>query len=96
MLSALTISLAIPVVGVLLIAALIVVPVVTALLLRRSFTQTLLYAEVISLGSVLSGIGASFYFDLATGGTIVLVMLAVFVTMLAVTRRSRPSRALKG
>ena len=46
-LSALTISLAIPVVGVLLIAALIVIPVVAALLLRQSFTRTILCAEAI-------------------------------------------------
>jgi zinc transport system permease protein len=81
-LSALTISLAIPVVGVLLIAALIVVPVVAALLLRQSFTKTIVYAEAISLFSVIAGIWASFYLNLATGGTIVLIMLGIFLVML--------------
>ncbi len=78
-LAALTVSLSIPIVGVLLIAALIVVPVVTALQLKKSFTQTILYAEVISLFSVIAGIVSSFYLNLSTGGTIVLIMLAVFV-----------------
>lgn len=81
-LAAVTISLAIPIVGVLLIAALIVIPVVTALQLRKSFVQTILYAEVISLVSVLAGIFTSFYFDLSTGGTIVLIMLAIFSVVL--------------
>ena len=82
-LSAVTISLAIPIVGVLLIAALIVIPVVTALLLRRSFAVTILWAEAISQGSVLTGIAASFYWNLSTGGTIVLMTILVFLVTLA-------------
>jgi zinc transport system permease protein len=77
-LAALTVALAIPIVGVLLIAALIVIPVVTALQLKKSFVHTIIYAEIISIFSVLSGILVSFYFDLSTGGTIVLIMLAIF------------------
>ncbi len=76
---AMTIALAIPVVGILLIAALIVIPVVSALQLRKSFAQTIFYAEAISLFSVVAGIFTSFYFDLSTGGTIVLIMLAIFL-----------------
>src|SRR3989344_5614190 len=77
-LSAFTVSISIPIVGVLLIAALIVIPVVAALQLRQSFAKTILCAEAISLFSVLAGIVVSFYFDLATGGTIVLIMLIIF------------------
>jgi zinc transport system permease protein len=82
-LAALTVALAIPIVGVLLIAALIVIPVITALQLRKSFVQTILYAEIISCFSVLAGMFASFYLNLSTGGTIVLIMLAIFVAVLA-------------
>lgn len=85
-LSALAVSLAIPVVGVLLISALIVIPVVTALKLRKSFVQTIIWAEVISIFSVISGIILSFYLDLATGGTIVLLMLLIFIIVLFTTR----------
>jgi zinc transport system permease protein len=81
-LAALTISLSIPIIGVLLIAALIVIPVVAALQLRQSFAKTIWYAEAISLFSVLAGIVISFYLNLSTGGTIVLVMLAVFLLIL--------------
>lgn len=80
-LAALTISLSIPVVGVLLIAALIVIPVVAALQLRTSFTRTILYAEALSLVSVCAGIVTSFYLDLSTGGTIILIMLGMFAAI---------------
>ena len=80
-LSAFTVSLAIPIVGVLLIGALIVIPVISALQLRKSFFQTIVYAEIISIFSVIAGIFASFYFNLSAGGTIVLLMLAIFFTI---------------
>jgi zinc transport system permease protein len=81
LLAAITVSLAIPIVGVLLISALIVIPVVAALQLKKSFLKTLIYAEFISVFSVASGIFASFYLNLSTGGTIVLIMLAIFLFM---------------
>jgi zinc transport system permease protein len=77
-LAALVISLAIPIVGVLLIGALIVIPVISALQLRKNFFYTMLCAEIISIFSVVAGIFASFYFNLSAGGTIVLLMLAIF------------------
>ncbi|MDP1884287.1 MAG: metal ABC transporter permease [Candidatus Moranbacteria bacterium] len=86
-LAALTVALAIPIVGVLLISALIVIPVVTALQFKKSFARTIIYAEAVSLFSVIAGILASFYFDLAAGGAIVLVMLAVFAAAFVIRRR---------
>ncbi len=83
-LTALTIALAIPIVGVLLISALIVIPVVTALRFRRSFRQTLLIAEALSVFSVVSGITASFYLNLSSGGSIVLIALMIFLLTLLV------------
>jgi zinc transport system permease protein len=79
LLTALTVSLAIPIVGILLITALIVIPVITALQFRKGFARTLIVAEFISLSSVLSGVVISYHLDLAAGGTIVLIMLAVFL-----------------
>jgi len=86
MLAALAVSLSIPIVGVLLIAALIVIPVVTALQLKKSFKQTIIWAEVISILSVITGIFLSFYFSLSTGGTIVLLMILIFVIVLIAKR----------
>lgn len=86
-LTALTVSVAIPVVGVLLIAALLVIPVVAALQWKRSFMRTIFAAEVISVFSVVFGIIASFYLNIATGGTIVLLMLFAFVASMLANRR---------
>lgn len=77
-LAALTVSLAIPIVGILLISALIVVPVVTALQFKTSFKNTIVIAECISLFSVVAGIITSFYLNLSTGGTIVLITIGLF------------------
>ena len=85
-LTALTVALAIPIVGVLLIAALIVIPVVTALQFKKSFSQTLVIAEGISLFSVIAGIITSFYLNLSTGGTIVLITIALFICSLLFIR----------
>ncbi len=84
---ALTISLAIPIIGILLITALIVIPVVTALQLRKSFKKTILYSEIISIFSVISGIFISYYFNLSTGGTIVLLMLGIFSIIMLIKKR---------
>lgn len=86
LLAALTVSLAIPIVGALLISALIVVPVVTALQFRTGFLKTMMIAEIVSVVSVFSGILLSFLFDLSTGGTIVLVMLGIFLATFALKR----------
>ncbi len=79
-LAALTVALSIPIVGVLLIAALIVIPVVSALQFKRGFVQTIAIAEVISIVSVISGIIVSFYLNLSSGGTIVLIALSIFIS----------------
>lgn len=76
-----TVALSIPIVGVLLISALIVIPIATALQLKKNFWQTILYAQAISVSSVLLGIVISFYQDLSPGGTIVLIMLAIFAVV---------------
>ncbi len=78
LLAAMTVALAIPIVGVLLISALIVIPVLSAMQLKKSFLATIIYAEIFSLVSVISGIIFSFYLNLSTGGTIVLIMLTIF------------------
>jgi zinc transport system permease protein len=89
LLTALVVSLAIPIVGVLLISALMVIPVVSSLQFKAGFGSTLLIAEGISLFSVIFGIIASFYANLSTGGTIVLIMLAIFVVILFITSRKK-------
>jgi zinc transport system permease protein len=76
--TALTISLAMRVVGILLVSSLITVPVAAALQLGRSFRSTLLYSYVFALASVLVGLFTSYHVNLAPGGSIVLVAVFLF------------------
>jgi len=89
-LAALVVALSIPIIGILLISALIVIPVLTALQFRKSFQHTLIIAEAVSLLSVITGIIASFYLNLSTGGTIVIITLACFIVAFALNSY-RPS-----
>ena len=77
-LTAVAVSLSIRIVGSLLIGALIVIPVVTAGQIARSFRSSLILSVVFSVLSVIIGLFASYYFNLAAGGTIVLVALIIF------------------
>lgn len=86
-LTALTVALAIPIVGVLLISALIVIPVVAALQMKRSFKETIIIAELISVFSMIVGVFASYYLNLSAGGTIVMITLGIFLLTLAPRRK---------
>jgi zinc transport system permease protein len=94
--AAVTVTVAMRVVGVLLVSALMVVPVATAQLLARGFTGTMFGAMGLSVATALTGAVGSFYLDVPSGASIVVlsVLLFVFVTLLtAVVRRlRRPGR----
>lgn len=77
-LAAITISLSLRIVGVLLISALMVIPVLTALQFKVSFKKSLILALVFSLISIIAGLILSYIFGLASGGTIVLVTIGLF------------------
>lgn len=85
---ALTVVLAMRIVGILLTSALLVIPSITALRLARNFRSTLWIAVLCSLISVVTGMIVSFYLDLAAGGTIVLVALVLFGIASAGGRRA--------
>jgi len=80
-LTAATIVAAMRVVGVLLVAALMVLPVASARLVARSFRTTMLGAVAVGIASVVLGLAASRQWALASGGTIVLVAVAVFAVV---------------
>jgi zinc transport system permease protein len=75
-LAAVTIALSMRIVGILLIAALMVLPVIAASRIAWSMRSTILLAMAIGLGSVLAGITVAYYADLPPGGTTVLVAAA--------------------
>jgi zinc transport system permease protein len=78
-LAGLTIALSMRIVGILLIAALMVLPVVAASRVAWSVGSTIVLSMAIGLGAVVVGLTISYYADLAPGGTIVLVAAGAFV-----------------
>jgi len=78
---------AMQIVGILLIAAMMVLPVASGQLLARSFAGTMRWAVAIGVASVVAGLAASRIWDLAPGGTIVLLAAGVFMVVALVTRR---------
>ena len=67
------------IVGILLIAALMVLPVIAASRVAWSLRSTVALSSAIGLVSVLLGFPVSYYADLPPGGTIVLVAAASFL-----------------
>jgi zinc transport system permease protein len=64
--------------GILLVSSMMVIPASTALLFRKGFKETLMISIVLAVFSVVAGLSASYYFDIAAGGAIVLVLVLMF------------------
>jgi zinc transport system permease protein len=79
MLAALTIGVSMRIVGILLIAALMVLPVIAAQRIAWSLRSTIGMSICFGLLSVLVGLTVSYYANLPPGGTIVLAGTAVFL-----------------
>jgi zinc transport system permease protein len=78
-LCAVTVALSMRIVGILLIGALMIIPVIAATQWDLSFRRTTVLAVVFSLASVLGGLLLSYKAGLSSGGTIVLVAIAFFL-----------------
>lgn len=81
--------------GVTLIAAALVIPAISARLLTDSFNRMVLLSILIGAVSGLLGMYLSYYVDVASGATIVLLQSAIFVVALAIsTVQKRTARRL--
>jgi zinc transport system permease protein len=88
LLAAVTVSLSMRVVGTLLVGALMVIPVLTAVQFGKSFVKTTILAVVFSFIAVILGLFASFYLNIPSGGAIVVISLLWFVVSLAINRKN--------
>ncbi len=77
-LTAVTVSLAMRIVGILLIGALMVIPVVTGMQIAKSFKQSIYLSFIFACISVTLGLFTSYYANLPAGGAIVLLSLTIF------------------
>lgn len=75
LLSAITIAMAVKLVGALMVTSLIVLPVATSLIVAKSYRTTLLTTIVLGIIYMFIGIASSYYFDIKPGGAIILAAL---------------------
>jgi zinc transport system permease protein len=89
--SALTVTVAMRVVGLLLVSALMIVPVAVAQQVTHAFGRTMLMACVVGVVVCLSGLTITYWYNVSPGATIVVLAIAVYavVSLLAplLTRR---------
>ncbi|MFK0253378.1 metal ABC transporter permease [Streptomyces sp. NPDC090445] len=96
--AAVTVTVAMRIVGLLLVSAMMVIPVAAAQRMTRGFAATLGLAIAISVTVSLTGTTATYYLDAPSGATIVLLAIAVFIAMTALSaplarRRARAAAA---
>ncbi|MDL2077956.1 metal ABC transporter permease [Streptomyces sp. GXMU-J15] len=99
--AAVTVTVAMRVVGLLLVSALMVVPVAAAQQLSRSFAATFAIAVAIGVTVTISGTVTSYYQDVPPGATIVLLTIGAFILLTALAtplarRRARAVAAAQG
>jgi zinc transport system permease protein len=92
-LTALVVVGAMQIMGVILVAAMLVVPVAGATQISRSFTGSLLSSVVLAELAVIVGIGLSYYGEATAGGVIVLVAVAIYVICVVLGRVRTALRA---
>jgi zinc transport system permease protein len=92
-LASVTVITSVRLVGVLLISSLIVIPNITAMMFGKGFKKTLLISIFTAVLSVVGGIVISYVMNLAPGGAIVIISVAVF---LAVISTKYLLKAIKG
>ena len=80
---ALTIVVSIQAVGIILVVAMLITPAATAQLVSVRFTRLMVVAALVGIGSSIAGLYLSYWFDVASGATIVLVQTALFILALA-------------
>lgn len=79
--SSITIALAAKVIGALMVASLIVLPVATALFISRSYKQTVILSVGLGVLYMITGLSLSYYNDIRPGGAIVVIAIIGLVSV---------------
>lgn len=93
---ALAIVVSLQAVGIILVVAMLVTPAAAAQLLTVRFTRLMAGAAAIGIASAVAGLYLSFWLDVASGATIVLVETAVFLLVLGLGPRTGIWARLQG
>ena len=96
--TAVTVTIAMRVVGLLLVSALMIIPVATAQQLSKCFRGTRIIAAFVGSITAISGVITSFYLDLAPGALIVMLVILGFIVSIIISslrRRRRLSESVR-
>jgi manganese/iron transport system permease protein len=93
---ALTIVVSLQAVGIILVVAMLVTPAATAQMLTVRFTRLMLLAALVGIASSIVGLYLSYWLDVASGATIVLVQTALFLLALVFGPRGMLGRRRSG
>ena len=94
--AALTVSVSMRVVGLLLVSALMIVPVVTAQIFSRSFSSTMWLAMIIGGIVTLAGLLLTFFYPAPPGATIVVLAITLFGVISGVHSRVQRRMVTRG
>lgn len=89
---ALTIVVSLQAVGIILVVAMLITPAATAQMLSVRFMRLMLLAAAVGIASAVIGLYLSYWLDVASGATIVLVETALFLLALAIGPRGLIAR----
>lgn len=92
----LTIVISLQAIGIILVVAMLVTPAATAQLLTVRFGRMMTTAVIVAVGASVVGLYVSYWLDVASGATIVLVQTAVFLAVLVVRPRGRDRTPVAG
>lgn len=73
--------------GIILVSALVITPSVTAKLITGSFRSYILWSVIFSLLAFIGGLYGSYYFDLPSGASIVLMASSIFIITLLFSKK---------
>ena len=89
---ALTIVVSLQAVGIILVVAMLVTPAATAQMLTVRFTRLMLVAAIVGIASAVLGLYLSYWLDVASGATIVLVQTGLFLVAMVFGPRGMLAR----
>lgn len=88
-----SITITLRIVGVLLVSSLIAIPVATSIQIAKSFKNAMFYSILFGEVAIISGVIISFYFDLAPGGTIVIISVMELLIISLVSKIKNKHKA---
>ncbi len=88
-LTGVTIAIIMPIVGALLVSAILILPAAISMRVSRSFNSTILIGIPIAITGMLSGLVTSYQYGTPPGATITLILVAIFILIIAVKKLSK-------